>query len=189
MSVLSNGLIVLLCVASTGCAVVSEPEPDEEGGFDADREAEQSICAALYEPVCAQDKHRYPNACEANEAGTRPRAGGALIEISGGSWSYWFWSRNDAFIDEAIAIADGVIQPRVPVLNGLQRGLLCSDGHTFKVDPANMTFADFTIELCDGSPGYIDRHFDEFVADTGGQWCPWGGVVVRVEDQRSAVSE
>ena len=34
-------------------------------------------------------------------------------------------------------------------------------------------FADFTIELCDGWPGFIESDPAAFIANTGGQFCPW----------------
>jgi hypothetical protein len=39
-------------------------------------------------------------------------------------------------------------------------------------------FADFTIELCDGWPGLIEQDPAAFLANTGGQFCPWGYTVV-----------
>ena len=39
-------------------------------------------------------------------------------------------------------------------------------------------FADFTIELCDGWPGLIEQDPEAFLANTGGQFCPWGYTVV-----------
>lgn len=34
-------------------------------------------------------------------------------------------------------------------------------------------FADFTIELCDGWPGFIEDDPAAFLANTSGQFCPW----------------
>jgi hypothetical protein len=39
-------------------------------------------------------------------------------------------------------------------------------------------FADFTIELCDGWPGFIEQDPAAFLANTGGQYCPWSYTVV-----------
>lgn len=34
-------------------------------------------------------------------------------------------------------------------------------------------FAEFTIELCDGWPGFVEPDPAGFIANTGGQFCPW----------------
>lgn len=39
-------------------------------------------------------------------------------------------------------------------------------------------FADFTIELCDGWPGFIEQDPAAFIENTGGQFCPWSYTVV-----------
>ena len=39
-------------------------------------------------------------------------------------------------------------------------------------------FDDFTIELCDGWPRFIEQDPAAFLSNTGGQYCPWGYTVV-----------
>lgn len=39
-------------------------------------------------------------------------------------------------------------------------------------------FADFTIELCDGWPSFIESDPSAFIANTNGQFCPWTYSVV-----------
>jgi hypothetical protein len=42
----------------------------------------------------------------------------------------------------------------------------------------DVTFADATIELCDGRPSMVER---EGAAFGGGRFCPWGAEVVAIE--------
>jgi hypothetical protein len=44
--------------------------------------------------------------------------------------------------------------------------------------PESVSFADATIELCDGRPSFIESDLDYWI-DTVGSFCPWGTEVVR----------
>ena len=43
--------------------------------------------------------------------------------------------------------------------------------------------AEFTIEVCDGRPSFVEENVDEFV-DNVGRYCPWSAALVQVEDFR-----
>jgi hypothetical protein len=43
----------------------------------------------------------------------------------------------------------------------------------------DLTFAEVTIELCDGRPSDVEREGTGF---GGGRFCPWTATVVRIED-------
>ncbi|HEX2063115.1 MAG TPA: hypothetical protein VHE80_01700 [Acidimicrobiales bacterium] len=51
-------------------------------------------------------------------------------------------------------------------------------GHVWHV--TELGFADFTIELCDGTVEMVDADPDYWV-DTVGHFCPWSGRVVKLE--------
>ncbi len=46
--------------------------------------------------------------------------------------------------------------------------------------PDTVSFADFTIELCDGCPMYIEENLEEWL-ETVGTYCPWSTEVVARE--------
>jgi len=48
------------------------------------------------------------------------------------------------------------------------------------LDPDSTEFAEVTIELCDGTPSYLEAHLDEWLA-TVRTYCPWGSRLVREE--------
>ncbi len=54
-------------------------------------------------------------------------------------------------------------------------------GHRWHV--TELRFADFTIELCDGTVVMVDRDTRYWV-ETVGSFCPWSGRVVRLEPFR-----
>ena len=49
-------------------------------------------------------------------------------------------------------------------------------------DLNDVEFADFTIELCDATPSYIEENKEEWL-DVPGQWCPWSAVVISVTER------
>ena len=51
-------------------------------------------------------------------------------------------------------------------------------GHRWHV--TELRFADFTIELCDGTARMVDRDTRYWV-ETVGSFCPWSGTVVKLE--------
>ena len=48
------------------------------------------------------------------------------------------------------------------------------------IDPDSISFADFTIELCDGCPGHIEDDLDYWV-DTVKNYCPWSTEIISRE--------
>lgn len=44
---------------------------------------------------------------------------------------------------------------------------------SWHLDPADATFVEVAIEICDGRPSYLEAHLDEYPV-----YCPWGGRVV-----------
>ena len=44
---------------------------------------------------------------------------------------------------------------------------------SWHLDPADATFVELAIEICDGRPSYLEAHLDEYPV-----YCPWGGRVV-----------
>ena len=47
---------------------------------------------------------------------------------------------------------------------------------SWHIDPATLEFADFTIEVCDGLPSYVE---DGTV--TSDQYCPWSAEIVSID--------
>lgn len=43
---------------------------------------------------------------------------------------------------------------------------------SWHMDPDSVTFADFTVEVCDGCPHMIEDDLDYWI-DTVGRYCPW----------------
>lgn len=52
--------------------------------------------------------------------------------------------------------------------------------YKWHLDPDQITFPDFSIELCDGRPSYIEDDLDYWINNVK-VFCPWGAKVVGVE--------
>ena len=46
----------------------------------------------------------------------------------------------------------------------------------FVMDPKSIVLGEVFIEVCDGSPWYVQRHLDEW---RGERWCPWSSYVMK----------
>ena len=70
------------------------------------------------------------------------------------------------------------------VPNGkLTAGNEFNPGWSWHLDPDSITFADQTIEVCDGRPSYVEQHHVEWIS-TVGNYCPWSAVMVSMRDCR-----
>lgn len=54
---------------------------------------------------------------------------------------------------------------------------------SWHLDPVDIEMADATIELCDGSPSYVEANLTEYV-EVVRRYCPWGATLVALQDYR-----
>lgn len=110
------------------------------------------------------------------------RTGGAFIAFRIADETLTVWSTAGAFIDASIeSLAGG--DPRVPVFARIVGGADCDQTHAWHLDPAMMSYADVTIELCDGRPSDLDGAL-EYWMNTVRVYCPWSARVTAVDDRR-----
>ena len=121
------------------------------------------------------------------DAGTVPascktRSGGAFITFRAAYEPLTVWSTRGAFIDEAKALlASG--DHRTPNFGLVIDGTDCDARYTWHVKADDMDFADFTTEVCDGTPSYLEAHKATWIRDVK-RYCPWGPTVTAVDDRR-----
>ena len=112
------------------------------------------------------------------------RRGGAMVTIENvneESERFTAWITDDVFIDEAKRLlAKG--EQRVPTFKVLDHKD-CDGRWDFHLDPARASWNDFTIEVCDAVPSYIQNNREAWLASNVG-WCPWGARVIDVDDRR-----
>jgi hypothetical protein len=107
--------------------------------------------------------------------------GGALITFDIVGQSLTVWITNAAFIAEAQSLLAAGEQ-KVPLFEEVIDGVGCDPQYTWHVDPEAASFADFTIELCDGTPSYLERNKATWIRQVG-SYCPWSAIVTSVESQ------
>ena len=109
------------------------------------------------------------------------KTGGAFVDFEIAGDTLRVWIENAAFVGEAERLLDAH-EMRVPVFNTLVDGQDCDPQWSWHPDPSDVDFADFTIELCDGTPSYIEENKAEWF-DTVGSYCPWSARVTAVTEQ------
>jgi hypothetical protein len=109
------------------------------------------------------------------------RTGGAFVEFEIVEETFRVWIENAAFITEAERLLDAG-ETRVPVFETLIDGTGCDPQWSWHADPEDVSFADFTIELCDAVPSYIEENKAEWF-DSVGSWCPWSARVTAVTER------
>ena len=110
------------------------------------------------------------------------RTGGALVTIHFQYSSVSIWMTNDAFIDQALVL-EAAGETMIPNFAHVIEGEDCDTQWSWHVDPQNAEWADFTIEVCDAAPEYIEENLDAWLASPGA-WCPWSVTSVEVDDRR-----
>lgn len=83
---------------------------------------------------------------------------------------------------DAIALWRGKSNKRIPTgaLECACIGWNCS--YRFRMKPETVQFASTTIELCDGTPSYVNANCPTF---GGGSYCPWAAQLVSLRDCRT----
>jgi hypothetical protein len=80
-----------------------------------------------------------------------------------------------ADIDTARRLLAGEDVPSIP--NGrVVRETGVNEGYSWSLDPDDIEFADFTVEVCDGLPSDVETG-----VVTDDRYCPWSAVVLAVE--------
>jgi hypothetical protein len=71
--------------------------------------------------------------------------------------------------EEAPGIPNGLI------VRGGDGGV--NTGYSWHIDPNSLEFADFTTEVCDGLPSYVEDG-----SLTGDYFCPWSAEVIAIDE-------
>jgi hypothetical protein len=125
-------------------------------------------------------------ACSESPSAPSPELrGGVLATFAVEGERFSVWITDPADVHHVLALQRDQSLPGIP--NGRLRRGAGQGNHnapfTWHLDPADIEFADVTIELCDGSPSYVQAHLDEYV-DRVERYCPWSARLVSVVDYR-----
>lgn len=149
-----------------------------------------AIGAALLGGGCATDPADEPASSD-TEAGlsvcigcTLPRSG-LYATFKVGTETFRQQITSAAGISGALALWKGTSNAGIPVgtLDCRCTGWNCP--WNFHMDPASITFTHIAIEVCDGTPSYVNSHCSDFGL---GSYCPWSAVLTSLRDCRISPS-
>jgi hypothetical protein len=105
-----------------------------------------------------------------------------------GGEQFRVWTTNSETIDDMYALQAGESNASIP--NGpIEHGVGPDDAEpvnapwSWHYDPEAVEMAEATIEVCDGTPSFVEANVDYFVDDVG-QYCPWNAELVEILDYR-----
>jgi len=111
--------------------------------------------------------------------------GGMLATFEVNDQEFKVWVTNPQTIQQIIDVGDGKSDAKIPS-GKILRGPGQADYNapwTWHLDPQEIEMAEFTIEVCDAEPNYVEANVTEFV-DVVGRYCPWTANLVSIEDYR-----
>jgi inhibitor of cysteine peptidase len=108
--------------------------------------------------------------------------GGVLATFEVAGEQFRVWVTNPQAVQQILDLAAGNSLANIP--NGrIVRGPGEGDHNlpwSWHLDAEEIEMAEVTIEVCDGTPSYVEEHVDEFV-ETVGRYCPWSARLVSVD--------
>ncbi len=112
-------------------------------------------------------------------------SGGILATFEVVGEEFRVWVTNPETIQQILDLQRGASEASIP--NGVVlRGPGQADHNqpwSWHLDPQDIEMAEVTMELCDGTPSFVEEELDYFV-DTVGRYCPWMARLLEVEDYR-----
>jgi hypothetical protein len=105
----------------------------------------------------------------------------ATFEVSGERFRVWV--RNPQTIWDLYRLKKGLSTASIPngrILRGPGRAAH-NLPYRWHLDPQDISMADFTTEVCDARPSYVEKHLGEFV-DNVGRYCPWDARLVELRN-------
>ena len=95
------------------------------------------------------------------------------------------WVTNPQTLQQLLDLRDGKSSANIPngrILRGPGQGDHNAP-YSWHLDPEEIEMAEFTIEICDGRPSFVEANVGEFV-DNVRRYCPWSARLVELQDFR-----
>jgi hypothetical protein len=91
------------------------------------------------------------------------------------------WITNANGINQAIALWRGQSMAKIPAAAVDCANGTYNCGYSWRMKPDAVEFAEITIEVCDGTPSYVEGH----CADFARAYCPWSAELTELRDCRT----
>lgn len=111
--------------------------------------------------------------------------GGVIATFEVQQSTFRLFSTDPDTISDLYKLLDNQSQagiPNGPLLPGPGPGLHNAPW-SWHLDPAATTMAEFTIEVCDGTPEFVEKELSYWLESVG-QYCPWNARLADIEDYR-----
>ena len=134
------------------------------------------LCALL--AACAASSQSASGPASPSPSPSQSASAGTIVTFQVGDEQYRIELTDPADIAIARQLLAGQEAPRIPnglIVRGGDGGV--NTGYSWHIDSASLEFADFTTEVCDGLPSYVE---DGTLA--GDYFCPWSAEVVAISD-------
>ncbi len=110
-------------------------------------------------------------------------SGGILVTFDVEGEEYSIFVENEETIADILAVQSGESQAKILSGKIIGEPVDYNLPWSWHIDTQDIHMAEFTIELCDGLPSYIEDDLDYWV-NTVGRFCPWGAEIVEIRDFR-----
>jgi hypothetical protein len=112
-----------------------------------------------------------------------PLSGGILVTFDIVRETYTIFITNPDTIEQVFAVNRGESTATIPSGKLLRGPVFYNVPWSWHIDSEDIQMAEFTIELCDGTPSQVEANLDYWV-DTVQRFCPWSAQITKIEDFR-----
>jgi hypothetical protein len=110
-------------------------------------------------------------------------SGGILVTFDVNGETYKIFITNEDTIEDVLAVHRGESTATIPSGKLIKGSVWYNKPWSWHIDSEDIHMAEVTIELCDGTPSFVEEELDYWV-ETVKRFCPWNAKIVQIADFR-----
>jgi len=110
-------------------------------------------------------------------------SGGVLVTFDVVGERYSIFITNKDTVEQVFTVQRGESKATIPSGRLIKGSVFYNEPWSWHIDSEDIHMAEFTIELCDGTPSQVEANLDYWV-QTVQRFCPWSARIVKIEDFR-----
>jgi len=110
-------------------------------------------------------------------------SGGVLVTFDVVGERYSVFITGNSTIEQVFAVQAGESSATIPSGLLVRGAVPYNEPWSWHIDPEDIHMAEFTIELCDGTPSQVEADLDYWL-QTVQRFCPWSASIMKIEDFR-----